>query len=297
MGKEKPQYGGQAVIEGVMMRGKDKIAIAVRKEESNDIVIEKKKMNFSGEKYKVLGWPFIRGVVNLFSALIIGMKALAFSANQAAEEEDEEITAGEMVISILIAFVFAILLFVALPAGIISLIQPYIEYNVILNLIEGIIKIGAFLAYVIVISRINEIKRVFMYHGAEHKVIHNYESDIPLSVDNAHKFTTLHPRCGTSFIFIVIIMSIFFFSFFGRPPVLQRIMYHMFLLPLIAGTSYEVIKMAGKDNAPALIRLLSKPGLLVQKITTGEPDESMLEVALIALKKVLPEEERKEIAQ
>ena len=296
MGKEKPQYGGQAVIEGVMMRGKDKIAIAVRKEESNDIVIEKKKMNFSGEKYKVLGWPFIRGVVNLFSALIIGMKALAFSANQAAEEEDEEITAGEMVISILIAFVFAILLFVALPAGIISLIQPYIEYNVILNLVEGIIKIGAFLAYVIVISRINEIKRVFMYHGAEHKVIHNYESDIPLSVDNAHKFTTLHPRCGTSFIFIVIIMSIFFFSFFGRPPVLQRIMYHITLLPVIAGTSYEILKLAGKDNVNPLIRFLSKPGFLIQKITTGEPDDSMLEVAIIALKKVLPEDDRKELA-
>lgn len=287
------QYGGQAVIEGVMMRGEDRVAIAVRKNE-DDIVIKEKKVNSLAGKFPFLKWPFIRGVVALISSLVLGLQSLAFSANQVAEEEDEEITTWEIVISVIISFGLAILLFVALPAGIIALIAPYIDYNIILNLIEGMIKIGAFLSYVFFISRLEDIKRVFRYHGAEHKVIHNYESDLPLSVENAGKFTTQHARCGTNFIFIVIMLSIFFFSFFGRPPFLQRILYHVLLLPFIAGTSYEIIKLAGKDEANPLIRLLSKPGLLLQNLTTAEPDDSMLEVALIALNRVLPEDERGE---
>ncbi len=294
MNKENIQYGGQAVIEGVMMKGKENYAVAVRKE-SEEIVVKETNMNINSNKYKFLEWPFIRGVVNLILALVIGLKALTFSANQASEDLDEEISTWEMIITILISFVLAVLLFVVLPAGIIALIQPYIEYNIFLNLTEGLIKILAFLSYVVVISRLEDIKRVFMYHGAEHKVIHNYESDLSLSVENARKFTTVHPRCGTSFIFIVILMSIFFFSFFGRPPILYRILYHLCLLPVIAGSSYEILKLAGKKEANSLIKILSKPGLWIQKLTTNEPDDYMLEVAITALKKVLPEEERKEI--
>lgn len=291
---KQPNYGGQAVIEGVMMKGKDKMAVAVRKNE-DDIVVKEKKLTVFGDKYSFLQWPFIRGIIALVSALVIGIQSLSFSASQVAEEEDEEIGIWEILISIVIAFAFAILLFVVLPAFIISFIQNYIEANLILNLIEGLIKITAFLSYVVVISRLEDIKRVFRYHGAEHKVIHNYESGLPLSIENARTFTTLHPRCGTNFIFIVIILSIFFFSFFGRPPLFQRILYHILLLPLIAGTSYEIIKLAGKKEANPLIKLLSMPGLMLQKLTTGEPDDSMLEVAMIALNKVLPEEERGEI--
>ena len=294
MNKENIQYGGQAVIEGVMMKGKENYAVAVRKE-SEEIVVKETNMNINSNKYKFLEWPFIRGVVNLVLALVIGLKALTFSANQASEDLDEEISTWEMIITILISFVLAVLLFVVLPAGIIALIQPYIEYNIFLNLTEGLIKILAFLSYVVVISRLEDIKRVFMYHGAEHKVIHNYESDLSLSVENARKFTTVHPRCGTSFIFIVILMSIFFFSFFGRPPILYRILYHLCLLPVIAGSSYEILKLAGKKESNSLIKILSKPGLWIQKLTTNEPDDYMLEVAITALKKVLPEEERKEI--
>ena len=294
MNKENIQYGGQAVIEGVMMKGKENYAVAVRKE-SEEIVVKETNMNINSNKYKFLEWPFIRGVVNLVLALVIGLKALTFSANQASEDLDEEISTWEMIITILISFVLAVLLFVVLPAGIIALIQPYIEYNIFLNLTEGLIKILAFLSYVVAISRLEDIKRVFMYHGAEHKVIHNYESDLSLSVENARKFTTVHPRCGTSFIFIVILMSIFFFSFFGRPPILYRILYHLCLLPVIAGSSYEILKLAGKKEANSLIKILSKPGLWIQKLTTNEPDDYMLEVAITALKKVLPEEERKEI--
>ncbi|MFW5980424.1 MAG: DUF1385 domain-containing protein [Halanaerobiaceae bacterium] len=284
-------YGGQAVIEGVMMKGKDKMAVAVRKDEE-EIVIKEKNLTFFGDKYSLLQLPFIRGVIALISSLVTGIESLSFSAGQVAEEEDEEIGVKEIILSIVIAFAFAILLFVALPAFIISLIQNYIETDVILNLVEGLIKISAFLTYVVFISRINDIKRVFQYHGAEHKVIHNYESSLPLSIKNARTFTTLHPRCGTNFIFIVIILSIFFFSFFGRPPLLQRILYHILLLPVIAGTSYEIIKLAGKKEANPLIKILSYPGLMLQKLTTNEPDDSMLEVAMVALNRVLPEEER-----
>lgn len=289
-----PQYGGQAVIEGVMMRGLDRIAIAVR-QSSGDIIVKKEKLKSLGSKYPFLKWPFLRGVFALISSLVIGVKALSFSASQVAEEEDEKITPFEMILSIILSFGFAILLFVVFPAGLTAFVQPFIKQNIILNLFEGIIKIIAFLTYLLVISRLKDIKRVFMYHGAEHKVIHNYESGLPLTVENAKKFTTLHPRCGTNFLFIVILMSIFFFSFFGRPPLLERILYHILLLPVIAGTSYEVIKLAGKEEVNPLIRALATPGLLLQKITTNEPDESMLEVAITALKSVLPEDERKEI--
>jgi uncharacterized protein YqhQ len=286
----KVNYGGQAVIEGVMMRGKDRVAIAVRKS-PEEIVLKKMDVDTISDKFTFLKWPFIRGIVTLFSSLFIGMKALSFSASQVIEEEDEEITPLEMAISIIVAFGLAILLFVVLPASIVSLIQRYINNNIILNMVEGIIKISAFLGYLIVISRFKDIQRVFRYHGAEHKVINNYEAQKPLTVENAREYSALHPRCGTNFMFIVILLSIFFFSFFGRPPFLQRVLYHLLLLPVIAGTSYEIIRLAGKEKANPLIKVIATPGIWLQKLTTGEPDDSMLEVAIKALQAVLPEEE------
>src|SRR6056297_2540210 len=273
--KKDVDYGGQAVIEGVMMKGLNRLAIAVRKPD-NSIVVKKQKLKPLTERFKFLG-----------------MKSLSFAANQATEEE-EELSPLEMGLTILVSLGLAILLFVALPAGIIALIQKYISYNIVLNFIEGLIKVSAFLLYIIFISRLDDIKRVFMYHGAEHKVIHNFESGKELSVENAREFTTMHDRCGTNFIFIVIILSILFFSFFGRPPILYRILYHLMLLPVIAGTSYEVIKLAGGEEVNPVIKVLSTPGLLLQKLTTNEPDDDMLEVAITALKGVLPEEERGE---
>lgn len=287
----KTQYGGQAVIEGVMMRGKKDIAIAVRKAPDN-IVMKKIKADPIGNKYPFLKLPFIRGVVSLISSMVIGIRSLTFSASQVAEEEEEEISTLEMVGSIILAFGFAVLLFIVLPASIISLLQPYIKNNIILNFLEGIIKIITFLTYIIVISRMEDIKRVFMYHGAEHKTIFTYEAGLPLTVENARGFSTLHPRCGTNFMFIVILISIFFFSFFGRPPFLKRILYHLLLLPVIAGTSYEVLKLAGKDKVNPIIKAIATPGLYLQKLTTSEPDDSMLEVAIEALKGVLPERKR-----
>ena len=283
----KKQYGGQAVLEGVMMKGKEKVAIAVRKEDEGIVV---KETEFALPDYSFLRWPFIRGVVTLIFTLLLGIRSLSYSANQMAEEEDEEIKPWEMAISIIVAFVVAIILFVIFPAAIIAAIQSYIPSNLVLNMIEGLIKISAFLAYVFFISRMEDIQRFFQYHGAEHKVIHNYEAEEEVSVENARRFTTLHPRCGTSFIFLVILLSIFFFSIFGRPPLQYRIFYHLLLLPVISGTSYEIIKKAGRENPGFLIRLLSWPGLMVQKLTTAEPDDAMIEVAITALNNVREQE-------
>ncbi|HHU92093.1 MAG TPA: DUF1385 domain-containing protein [Halanaerobiaceae bacterium] len=286
----KKQYGGQALIEGVMMRGEDSIAIAVRRA-PGDIILKKEKIRSVADKYPFLKWPFIRGVVALISSLVIGIQALTFSASQFAEEEEEELSPLEMTGAILMAFGAAVVLFIVLPASLISLLQKFITSNIILNLIEGIIKIITFLVYLLLIARMEDIKRVFMYHGAEHKTIFTYEAGLPLTVENARQFGTLHPRCGTNFMFIVILISIFFFSFLGRPPLLQRILYHLLLLPVIAGTSYEVLKLGAKDKVNPVIKLLATPGLYLQKITTKEPDDAMLEVAIAALKAVLPEGE------
>ena len=208
----RPDYGGQAVIEGVMMRGQENVAVAVRKEDE-EIVVDKREFVSLTDRIKVLGWPLIRGVVALFQSLILGMRALTFSANQFSEEE-EELTWWELITTIGVAFILAILLFIALPAGIIRLIQPYIGANVVLNLIEGVLKVTFLLTYIVAISQMEDIERVFEYHGAEHKVIHTYESELDLTVDNAQQFSTLHPRCGTNFLLLVMIVSILLFSFF-----------------------------------------------------------------------------------
>ncbi|MBM7622882.1 DUF1385 domain-containing protein [Sporohalobacter salinus] len=284
------QYGGQAVIEGVMMRGKEILAIAVRKNQE-DIVLHTEEVNSVSDKYSILGKPLIRGVVSLFESLIMGMKALTFSANQVAEEEEEELSTWEMIFTIGTALGLAILLFVVLPATVIKFIQHYIEADLTLNLIEGIIKVGVFLLYIFSISRLEDINRVFQYHGAEHKVIYNYEANLPLSVENARQYSTLHPRCGTNFLLIVMITSVLLFSFFGRPSLINRILIHIALLPVVAGLSYEIIKLAGKEDANPLIKLVATPGLWLQKLTTREPSEEQLEVAIKALEGVLEIEE------
>ncbi|WP_027339902.1 DUF1385 domain-containing protein [Halonatronum saccharophilum] len=284
----KKSYGGQAVIEGVMMKGKDKIAIAVRNDQG-DIILENRTLNNLADKFKFLKWPMLRGVFALFQSLIIGMQALTFSANQFGEEE-EELSTKEIIFTILTSFSIAIAFFVILPATIIRLIQEFIEYDLVLNFIEGLIKITFFISYIYVISRFEDIKRVFQYHGAEHKVIHNYESDLPLSIENAGQFSTLHPRCGTNFLLLVMITSILLFSFFGRPTLLNRILIHITLLPVVAGLSYEIIKKAGKDKVNKIFKLIALPGLYLQKLTTSEPTPDQLEVAIVSLEAVLEEE-------
>ena len=282
------QYGGQAVIEGVMMRGNENIAVAVRKEDG-EITIKKFLLESWTNKLKILKAPFIRGVVALFQSLILGMRALTFSASQFSEEE-EELSWWELITSIGTAFVLAILLFVVLPASLIELLKAYIDYNLILNLIEGMIKVSVLIIYILSISRLNDIKRVFQYHGAEHKVINNYESELDVNVKNAKQFSTFHPRCGTNFLLIVMIVSILLFSFFGRPSLINRVLIHIALLPIVAGVSYELIKKAGQKDANKLFKWAAVPGLYLQRLTTSEPDDSQLEVAIQSLESVMEEE-------
>ncbi|GAB6099504.1 DUF1385 domain-containing protein [Halanaerocella petrolearia] len=283
------QYGGQAVIEGVMMRGEENIAVAVRKD-NGQIVLDEKPLNSLTDKFKILGLPLLRGVIALFQSLILGLKALTFSANQFSEEE-EELSWFELITSMGTALGLAVLLFVVLPAGIIHFIQPYIDSNLVLNGFEGVVKVSVLLTYIVTISQLEDIERVFQYHGAEHKVIHNHESDLPLTVKNAQQFSTSHPRCGTNFLLLVMIVSILLFSFFGRPSLINRILIHIALLPVVAGLSYELIKLAGKEGAPKIVKLIALPGLYLQKLTTAEPSNRQVEVAMKSLEAVLDEEE------
>ncbi len=284
------QVGGQAVIEGVMMRAKDKIAVAVRKEDG-DILVDKRDFTPVSERFKILKLPLFRGVVALFQSLIIGIQALTFSANQFGEAEEEELSPLELILTMASSFGLAVLLFVILPAILINLIESQIQHDLVVNFIEGIIKIIVFLSYIVIISRFEDINRFFQYHGAEHKVIYNYESDKELTAENAAQFSTLHPRCGTSFLLFVMVISILIFSFFGRPNLLNRILIHIAILPLVAGISYELIKQAGKKRSLKIFNFLSLPGIYLQKITTQQPDIQQIEVAIKSLEAVLEAEE------
>lgn len=284
---EKRDYGGQAVIEGVMMRGKEWLAIAVRRPDG-EIVVKTEKLHSLAHRFPFLKWPFIRGIVSLIESLIIGMQAITYSANQALDEEEEEkLSIWEMLLSIVVAFGMAVLLFIALPAGVARLVQNYIASNLLLNLIEGAVKVTAFIGYILVISQMKDIKRIFQYHGAEHVSIHAYENGDELIVENAKKYSPLHPRCGTNFIFIVIIISIIFFSFFGRPAFFMRILTHLALLPVIAGTSYEILKKAGADRVNPIIYAIARPGIWLQKLTTRKPSDDQIEVAIASLNAIL----------
>lgn len=295
---KKINVGGQAVIEGVMMRGMDNYVIAVRK---NKRIITKK-AKIPKKKFGFLKLPFVRGFVNLAEMLVIGIRALMWSAGQAGQK-NEKISRNEFALTIIVSAGFAILFFIALPYFLANLLGFYEEKKpVLFNIVDGIIRILIFLIYVAAISFAKDVKTLFRYHGAEHKAIHCYESGKKLSIANAKKFTTLHPRCGTSFLLIVFIVSIFVFSLL---PSLISNYYHSFLelshwlrkgilfparillLPVIAGISYEILKISDRQQKNLLFRLVSMPGMWLQKITTKEPDDRQMEVAVCSLKKLL----------
>lgn len=279
-------YGGQAVIEGVMMRGRTSMAIAVRKP-SGGIQVKEDEVGSITRRFPILKWPLIRGVVALIEALVIGMNALSYSASIFTEEEEEQLGAKEIALTIVVAILLSVGLFIALPAFVIRLVQAYISSDILLNLTEGLIKITFFLGYVVIISFMPDIRRVFEYHGAEHKSINCYEAGKELTVENIRSHSRLHRRCGTSFIVIVLIVSILVFSFFGRPQYLQRVLLHLALMPLVAGIAYEFIRLAGRKDAPRLFAVLSLPGVWTQYITTREPDDQQIEVAIRSLGAVL----------
>jgi len=283
-------YGGQAIIEGVMMRSPSEYAIAVRKPD-NEIILKTGQLKSLSNRIKFLKWPIFRGIINLIESLTLGLKALTYSAEQATGEEDK-ISKVEMFFTILIALVLFILFFIALPSTIARYLDKYLSSLIVYNLFEGTLRIGIFIFYLYFISKIKDIKRVFEYHGAEHKVIYTYEAGEELNVDNVKKYSTLHPRCGTSFIFIVLILSILVFSLLGKQTLLLRIAYRVAIIPLIAGLSYEILKLSAKNMDKIFIKWVVMPGLWFQKLTTKEPDAAQIEVAIKALKGVLPEQDQ-----
>lgn len=280
----KPNIGGQAVIEGVMMRGPKTTAIAVRK--SEEIVMKTEKNHSLSDKYKFLKLPILRGILALVEMLILGIKTLSYSAGVAGLDEEEELTGKDIALALVSALGFAVLLFIVLPTVAVRFIGGNLQSPFLLSLAEGLLRIAIFVIYIMVISSMKDIRRVFEYHGAEHKVVHCFEHDEKLTPENAQKYTTIHPRCGTSFMMVVMVVSILLFSFMGWPGIVQRIVSRIIMLPLVSGISYEFIRLAGKSNSP-LIQALNTPGMWLQKLTTREPDESQLEVAIAALKGVL----------
>lgn len=293
--------GGQALIEGVMMRGPKDIAIAVRKPD-NEIELKVEKLNTLAMRNKFFKIPFIRGVVGLVEAMTIGTKALMYSAE--FFPDDEEISSKKSFtekifgdkaedVEITFAVIFSVLLsvgiFMILPTIITNFFKTMIENPIVLNLIEGVFRISIFLIYVVAVSKMEDIKRVFQYHGAEHKTIHCYENEEELTVENVKKYPILHARCGTSFLFMVMIVSILVLSFFGWPNPLKRFLVRILMFPVIAGISYEINRLIGKSSSK-LAYYLSYPGLMIQKLATvKEPDGEQIEVAIASLKAVLPD--------
>ncbi len=288
MEKKKPFVGGQAVIEGVMMKGPGKLATAVR-EPGGEIILREERNCSLGERYPVLKKPMVRGVVILGESLIQGMKALSFSA-QAAGEEGEELSKKEIILTMLFALGLAVLLFVVVPTYAAKYIHSAVTDPRLLNLFEGLLRLVIFLVYIGAISRMKDIQRVFQYHGAEHKSIHAYEAGVPLTVAEVQKFSTLHPRCGTNFLLIVMLVSIVVFAFLGWPDLWLRIASRVVLMPVVAGMAYEIIRFAGSSSS-ALVGYAIMPGLWLQKLTTRQPDDEQVEVAIKALLAVLPEDD------
>jgi len=294
--EKKVTVGGQAVIEGVMMRGSIGVATAVRTS-SGEIVIDKNESIPYTKKYRVFSFPIIRGFVSLLDSLIVGIKTLNYSASFFEEEGDKskfdqwfddkfkdkssDILAG---ISLILSLGFSILLFFMLPTYAANFFKKAFTVNtVLLNIIEGIIRVILFLTYIYLIGKMEDIKRVYEYHGAEHKTIFCYENKVELTPENAKKFGRLHPRCGTNFLFLVMIVSIILFSFTGWNSLWQRLAYRIILLPIVSGVTYELIRWMGKSKS-RLSYILAYPGLMLQKLTTKEPDLEQLEVAIAALK-------------
>ncbi len=291
---EKINIGGQAVIEGVMMRAPRAMAIAVRRP-SGEIVVKKDEVVPLSERFPVVKLPIIRGAVALFQSLIVGISALNFSANEAVAEEDpeggekKELSSWAMAGTMAVAFGFGILLFFIMPLYLTKLLVPIIgQSNLVFNLVDGVIRVAVFLLYIVSISRMNDIQRVFQYHGAEHKSIFAFEAGDPLTVENVRGYSRLHPRCGTSFLLIVMVVSIVIFSMIPKLwPFYLKAGSRVVLLPLIAGVSYEFLKWSAKNDQSPLVRLIIAPGLALQKLTTREPDDSQIEVAIRSMEEAL----------
>jgi len=289
-------YGGQAVVEGVMMRGQKTMVTAVRRP-NGELA-----MNTQPLATIYTGWmrkaPLIRGVIVLIEALVLGIKTLLYSANVSLEEEEEKISGGLVLAMVTVSLVLAIVLFSMAPLFLARLLDSYIDSSLVFHLIEGSIRLVIFIIYLKLMTLVPDIKRVFAYHGAEHKTVNAYEDGVPLEVEAIKGYSTAHVRCGTSFLFVVMIIAILLFALIGRPASLWlMVLLRIILIPVIAAFGYEVTHFGGKHAKNGLVRAILYPGLLLQKLTTRQPDDSQLEVAISALRKVVEIEQPEAAAQ
>lgn len=284
-GKKHTHIGGQAVIEGVMMRGKRHWTVTVRKSDGS-LVTKTEGIPPATERFPFFTWPILRGVLALWEALTIAMAALSYSATQAGEEE-VQISKREVGFSMTLGILLAVGLFILLPAFATNVLTPWVGKGVWWNLVDGIFRIVVFVGYLWAVGRIPDIKRVFEYHGAEHKTIHAYEGRVPLEPDRIQAFSTMHVRCGTSFLLVVMVLAIVVFSLLGHQTLFWRIASRVLLLPLVAGLSYEVIKFAGTYEHLPVVRAVMWPGLALQAMTTRAPSLDQIEVAVRSLREVL----------
>jgi uncharacterized protein YqhQ len=280
------QVGGQAVIEGVMMRGVDWWSLAVRRPDES-IGIHHFPLVSLMKRYPVLRLPVLRGMIALFESMVIGIRALMQSANESLGEEEEELGKKEIAVTLTIAFAFAIGLFFIAPLFLTGLMERWLGEGFLFWMVEGFVRVAIFLAYLAIVTQIKDLRRVFEYHGAEHMSIHALEHGEQLTVENVVKYETLHLRCGTSFLLIVLVVSIFVFAAVGRPPWYLLILSRVVLVPLIAGISYEIIKFAGRHEGSKAVRVIMAPGLALQWMTTKKPDRAQVEVAIAALEKII----------
>ena len=287
--------GGQAVLEGVMMKNGDQYAVAVRKPDG-EIALQKEVYDGIVKWKKLTKIPFVRGIFSFVDSLVLGMKTLSYSASFFEEEEEEELTEKEaakkekqenliMGITMACSVVIAVAIFMVLPYLLSNLLKPFVPGRFARTVIEGIVRIFLFIAYILLISKMKDIQRVFMYHGAEHKCINCIEHGMDLTVENVRKSSKQHKRCGTSFLFFVLFVSIIVCFFITTESPVLRVLLRIALLPVIAGISYEIIRLAGNTEHP-VVELLSKPGLALQNLTTKEPDDDMIEVAICSVEAV-----------
>ncbi len=282
-GKEEPSlaFGGQAVIEGVMIRSKKHMVVSVR-QPNHEITTKTEKIKSMSEKYRILRLPFLRGIVALFETLYLGIKGLYFSANATLEEE-EKLNPKEIALAVVAALTLSIFLFSIIPFFLTTLLHLG---GVVFNVVESVVRLTVLLFYLASISLVGEFKRVFQYHGAEHMAINTYESEAELNVANAKKYSRFHPRCGTSFILIVTLISLLFFSIMPNLGYFMRLAYRVLLIPVIGAVSYEVLKLSDRYKNSRIMKVLVAPGLGLQWLTTREPDEKMIAVALRAVEEV-----------
>ena len=292
---ERFHYGGQAVIEGVMMRGQKYMVTAVRRPQGGLAMdIQSLATIYTSGVRKA---PFMRGIIVLIEALVLGIKSLIYSANVSLEEEEEKVSGWLVWTLVFISLVLAVALFFIAPLFLTRLLDPYITSSLVFHLIEGVIRIAIFIAYLKLLTFVPDIRRVFAYHGAEHKAVNAYEDGVPLEVEAVKGYSTAHARCGTSFLFAVLIIAILVFAVIGRPSLWLMLLSRIILVPVIAALGYEVTHFSARHTKNGLVRAILAPGLWLQALTTREPDDSQLEVAVSALKKVVEIDQLEEAAQ